>query len=124
MKGGDAMTTEHVQADEDVKPTVIEPVANGNGSPAVEGMAPLMPWPFQPEKIVLEQESNYYHAHLPEWGEHEGQHVLIKGQEHFGFFPTRSAAREEGLRRFGRVPFFVKQVQLDEKPRPMMWVML
>ena len=83
-----------------------------------------LPWPIEPEKNVLEQESAYYRAHLPEWDEQEGQHVLIHGQEHFGFFPTRHAALEEGLRRFGRVPFFVKQIQRDEKPRPMMWVML
>jgi hypothetical protein len=118
------MTTEHVQADEDVKPTVTEPVANGSGSPAVEGMPSLMSWQPRPEKFELEQESKYYHSHLPEWGEHEGEHILIHGQEHFGFFETRNEALTEGLRRFGRVPFFVKQVQLDEKPRPMMWVML
>ena len=68
MKGGDAMTTDHAQADKEVKPEVIEPVANGSGSPAVEGMAPVMPWPFEPEKSVLEQESNYYRAHLTRVG--------------------------------------------------------
>ncbi len=78
--------------------------------PRSYGCSPL-PWPFEPEKSALEQESLYYRALLPEWGEQEGQHVLIQGQELVGFFPTRHAAMEEGFRRFGHVPILVKQIR-------------
>jgi hypothetical protein len=122
--GGGTMSTNHVHADEEAKPPGIESGANGSDSPAVVWMLPPLPWPIEPEKNELEQESAYYHEHLPEWSEQEGQHILIHGQEHFGFFPTRNAALEEGFRRFGHVPILVKQIQRDEKPRPMMWVML
>ena len=44
----------------------------------------------------------------------EGQHVLIHGREHYGFFPTRNAAVEEGFRRFGLVPIFVERVVREE----------
>ena len=119
------MATNHVHTDEDVKPPVVEPDANGNDSPTVVWMLPPLPWPIEPEKnSAPKQESAYYHAHLPEWYEQEGQHILIHGQEHFGFFPTRHAAMVEGFRRFGHAPIFVKQIRRDEKPRPMMWVML
>ena len=67
-------------------------------------------------ETTLDREVDYYLAHLPEWYDHEGEHVLIHGSGHFGIFATRSAAREEGLRRFGLVPFLVKPVQCDEKP--------
>jgi hypothetical protein len=118
------MSTNQIQTDDDGKPAVLEPGANGSGSPTVEGTASVFPWTIGLDQSALEQESDYYRAHLPEWHEQEGQHVLIHGQEHFGFFPTRNAALEEGFRRFGRVPFFVKQIQRDEKPQPMMWVIL
>ena len=70
----------------------------------------------------LDEEAGYYLAHLPEWYDQEGKHVLIHGSEHFGFFPTENAALEEGFRRFGRVPFLVKQVQRDERPMHLGWV--
>ena len=50
--------------------------------------------------------------------------MLIKGQELCGFYSNRDAALEEGFRRFGRVPFLVKRVQLDEQPRPLVWTIL
>jgi hypothetical protein len=67
----------------------------------------------------LDEEIHYYTRHLGEWAEHEGRHVLIHGQEPCGFFASREEALREGLRRFGRVPFLVKQVIRDERPRPL-----
>ena len=78
----------------------------------------------QIDKSLLDEEVAYYLAHLPEWHDHEGKHVLIHGQEHFGFFPTVDAALEEGFRRFGRIAFLVKQVRHDEEPRAVTMVIL
>src|SRR4051812_13055441 len=65
-----------------------------------------------PEDIALSREL------LPAWREHQGEHVLIHGGAVHGFLPTRRDARREGFRLFGPVAFLVKQVDLDEKPRP------
>ena len=72
----------------------------------------------------LDEEAAYYLANLPGWNDHEGQHVLIHGKAHFGFFPTRDGALEEGFRRFGRVAFLVKEIRHDEDPRPLAWTIL
>jgi hypothetical protein len=99
-------------------------VGNDSAAPILEGTASATVVPIVMDNSLLDQEFAYYLAHLPEWYEHEGKHVLIHGQEHFGFFPTRDAALEEGFRRFGWVPFLVKQVRRDEEPRPMTMVIL
>ena len=57
-----------------------------------------------------------YKARLPEMAqEHEGEFVLIKGTEIVGFFPDDPTAEREGHRRFGLVPFVVKQVKAHER---------
>lgn len=71
----------------------------------------------------LAEEIAYYRQHLAGWGTHEGEHVLIHGSAEHGFYGTRRAALTEGYRRFGRVPFLVKQVILDEKPRTLAWIL-
>ena len=58
-----------------------------------------------------------YLTNLQNWREHQGKHVLIYGGEIHGFYPARDEALAEGFRRFGRVAFLVKKVDLDEKPR-------
>jgi hypothetical protein len=66
----------------------------------------------------------FYRAQLAGWREHTGEYVLVyQGKEH-GFYPTRKTALKEGYRRFGRVPFLAKQVDPDEKPRPVARVIL
>ena len=50
--------------------------------------------------------------------------VLIRGPQQHGFYPTRDEALLEGFRRFGRVSFLVKQVLLQERPRPLAGVIL
>jgi hypothetical protein len=80
--------------------------------------------PAAMDKSLLDQEVADYLAHLTEWHDHEGEHVVIHGSEHFGFFATRDAALGEGFRRFGRIAFLVKQVRYDEEPRPMTTVIL
>jgi hypothetical protein len=76
------------------------------------------------EKSLLDEEVAYYLAQLAGWREHEGQHVLIRGQEHYGFFPTRDLALEEGFRRFGRVGFLVKEIRQNDEQRPLAWTIL
>ncbi len=88
--------------------------ANGRGVAVAEARVSALP--DVTGDTTLDREVDYYLAHLPEWSGHEGQHVLIHGAEPFGFFATRDAALQEGLRRFGWVPFLVKQVQRDEEP--------
>jgi hypothetical protein len=57
-----------------------------------------------------------YKARLPEMArEHEGEYVLIKGTEVVGFFPDDPSAMREGRRRFGFVPFVVKQIRAQER---------
>jgi hypothetical protein len=97
---------------------------NHTGSRVLKDTSAGLVEPTNMDKSLLDEEVAYYLAHLPGWHEHEGQHVLIHGQEHFGFFPTRDGALEEGFRRFGRVAFLVKEIRQDEVPRPLAWTML
>lgn len=45
---------------------------------------------------------------------HEGQHVLIKGQEIVGIFATADEAHAAGLRQFPDQPFFVHPIRSHE----------
>jgi hypothetical protein len=76
------------------------------------------------DREALEEEIACYRANLTAWCGHQGEHVLIRGGTVYGFFGTRNEALREGLRRFGRVAFLVKQVDVDEKPRPLVQVLL
>src|SRR5438067_13889869 len=105
---------------EGTKRPAAKRTANGRANPVIEAMVSSLAEALG--DTTLDQEFDYYLAHLPEWYEQEGKHVLIHGSEHFGFFPTRNAALEEGFRRFGWVPILVKQVQRDEKPMHLGWV--
>jgi hypothetical protein len=64
---------------------------------------------------ALAEERATYRDHRSELvREHEGQFVLIKGHNVVGVFSDRSAALREGYRRFGVVPFLVRQVAASE----------
>ncbi len=90
----------------------------------VEGTSPALADSLNMEKSLLDEEVVYYLAQLPGWRDHEGKHVLIRGQEQFGFFPTRDLALEEGFRRFGRVAFLVKEIRQNDEPRTLAWTIL
>ena len=47
--------------------------------------------------------------------EHENEYVLIREGEIIGFFADRCEAVREGYRRFGFVPFLVKEVTPTER---------
>jgi hypothetical protein len=118
------MPTKRVKKGGGAKRLVVKGEANGSGGAVLPGPAPMRADPIEMDKDLLEGEAAYYRAHLDGWREHEGWHVLIRGEELFGFFATEDAALEEGFRRFGRAPFLVKQIRLDEGPRPLVWTIL
>jgi hypothetical protein len=63
----------------------------------------------------IAQEIATYRARLPELLAHEGQFVLIKGDQVIGFFDDEWEALREGRRRFGLVPLLVKQIAAHER---------
>jgi hypothetical protein len=95
-----------------------------SGSPIPVETTPVLADPTIIDNGSLDEEVTYYLANLALWHEHEGQHVLIHGREHFGFFPTRDGALNEGFRRFGRVAFLVREIRHNEGPRPLAWTIL
>ena len=61
--------------------------------------------------MALEKESATYEARIAEMKQHEGEWVLISGDEVVGFFRDYEGAIGVGYKRFGiGVPFMVKQV--------------
>jgi hypothetical protein len=81
-------------------PITIDPSGNG------EAEDPL---------AELAEERATYFDRLPELvREHEGRFVLIKGHNVVGVFSDHSTALREGYRRFGIVPFLVRQVAATE----------
>jgi hypothetical protein len=65
--------------------------------------------------VALHREQAVYEANLPRWlADHEGQHVLIKGDTVGGFFESRDEALAAGYSRFGIGPLFVKQLAPSE----------
>jgi hypothetical protein len=118
------MPVKRVRKDRDAKRSTAENQGDQSGKRANGSNRPASAQPVNLNKSSLDQEVAYYLAHRAEWHEHEGRHVLIHGEDQFGFFPTRDGALEEGFRRFGRVAFLVKEIRQDEEPRPMAWTIL
>lgn len=65
--------------------------------------------------MALEQELATYQKNLNDWTEHEGQYVLIKGDQVIGFFSSYDDAIREGYERFKLTPFLVKVVSSLEQ---------
>ncbi|HKX02199.1 MAG TPA: DUF5678 domain-containing protein [Methylomirabilota bacterium] len=60
---------------------------------------------------VLKEELLFYEEQKPELLKtHPGQWVLVKGRGLIGVFPTRDEAYAEGVRRFSREAFLIKQI--------------
>ena len=65
--------------------------------------------------VSLNREQAVYDANLSRWlPDHEGEYVLIKGDEVGGFYESRDEALTAGYSRFGIGPLFVKQVSPSE----------
>ena len=63
----------------------------------------------------LNREQAVYEANLSRWlSDHEGEYVLIKGDQVHGFYESRDEALTAGYGRFGIGPLFVKQVSPSE----------
>lgn len=65
--------------------------------------------------MSLAKELETYNSHLAEWAEHEGEYVLIKGDEVCDFFSSLDDALKAGYEKFQLEPFFIKQVSLIEQ---------
>ncbi len=66
--------------------------------------------------VVLEQEYNFFHSHLPDFSKtHLHEFVLIKGEQVVDFFSSYEKALRDGLQRFGNVPFFIEEVREKEE---------
>ena len=65
--------------------------------------------------MTLEKELATYRAKLPDWKDHEGKFVLIRGDEVVDFFAAYEDAIKAGYDRFKLEPFLVKQVQTIEQ---------
>lgn len=63
----------------------------------------------------LDREQAVYETNLSRWlSDHEGEYVLIKGDQVDGFYDSRDEALTAGYSRFGIGPLFVKQVSPSE----------
>ena len=81
----------------------------------VPGGIPDLPDGERVDRLAeIAQEIATYRARLPEFLAHEGQFVLIKGDQIIGFYADFSAALQEGYRRFGLVPLLVKKIAAVE----------
>jgi hypothetical protein len=68
-----------------------------------------------PRAASFHREQSVYEANLSLWlPDHEGQYVLIKGEDIGGFYDSRDEALAAGYSRFGIGPLFVKRVLPSE----------
>ena len=65
---------------------------------------------------LLEKEYKFYLHHLDEFiGQHLHQFVLIKKDKVVGFYDSYAEALRAGLKDFGNVPFFIKEIEQQEE---------
>lgn len=57
-----------------------------------------------------------YRDRLDEILAHEGEYVLIKGDQIMGYFPSPGEALAMAVKKFGRVPCLIKRVVEFERP--------
>lgn len=67
--------------------------------------------------LALQQELDFFKANKSKWLEQglSGKFVVIKGNEMFDYFSSHEDALRQGLRKYGDVPFLIKQVQQYEQ---------
>src|SRR5438128_1230308 len=92
-------------------------VASPEGiDPSTEGRARIMMAETNTNRShVLDTEMETYRQKLPEWTEHEGKFVLIKGDKVVDFFGTYEDAIKAGYEQFKLEPFLVKKIQALEQ---------
>jgi hypothetical protein len=66
---------------------------------------------------MLEQEREFYDAHIHEWIDcQSGRFVVVKNAELIGFFDSLDEALSSGAARFGLSSFMVRQIGESIKP--------
>jgi hypothetical protein len=91
----------------------MEERQNGQPGPAIPAGVKTGVSPSSSEAIA--EEIATYQARRSEMvRDHNGEFVLIKGNEFVGFFPDESCATREGYGRFGVVPMLVKRITATE----------
>ena len=66
--------------------------------------------------VKLQREYRVYLKHHDEFvPQHLNDFVLIKGDRIVDFYKSYEAALESGLENFGNVPFFIKDVKMEEE---------
>jgi hypothetical protein len=104
-------------------------------SPTLDSLAPAVATertPVPPSESAAARASRsipdadiaLYREKLPTWAGHQGKHVLIHEGKIHGFYSARLEALRAGFEPFGHIAFLVKEVDLDEKPRPLIGVVL
>ncbi len=64
---------------------------------------------------TLKKEVQTFKAHKKEFlSKSKGKYVLIKNSEIIGFFDNAENAYREGLKKFGNVPFLIRQIAEKE----------
>ena len=76
-----------------------------------EGFVPYVERPA----MALETEISTYREHLKTWSNHQGQFVLIKGDQVVGFFSSYDDALRRGYEKFKLEAFLVKAVSVLEQ---------
>jgi hypothetical protein len=66
--------------------------------------------------MILQRELAVYKAHKEAFIEHghAGKFVVIKGDEVFDIFRTYEDALRQGLKKYGNVPFLIKEISQFE----------
>ena len=65
--------------------------------------------------MELDEEVRTFIAHKAELlAQHRGEVALVKGAEVIGTFPDEESAYEEGLKRFGNVPFLIQPITEED----------
>ena len=65
--------------------------------------------------MELDEEVRIFTARKAELlAQHQGEVALVKGAEVIGTFPDEESAYEEGLKRFGNVPFLIQPITEED----------
>lgn len=99
------------------KKSIIEPAAHSEASRGQRALGRDFDWrTFEPAWLKdgvdapLATEFVTYRDSLDELLRHEGQYVVIKGQEIAGYFLDRESAVAAAIARYGRGPVLVKKI--------------
>jgi hypothetical protein len=72
----------------------------------------------EPEEFPLARELDTFEEHRQElMGRAAGKYALVRGDQVAAEFDTEGDAIAEGYRRFGNVPFLVKQIEPMDIPQ-------